>query len=45
MTTLLKNTMTVTLLLSILLIAKEVPDSDEGWHSHRPILQLKERAF
>ena len=44
MTTLLKNTMTVTLLLSTLLIAKEVPDSDEGWHSHRPMLQLKERA-
>ena len=40
----LKNTITVTLLLSTLLIAKEVPDSDEGWHSHRPMLQLKERA-
>ncbi|MFK5938470.1 MAG: hypothetical protein QM497_08755 [Sulfurimonas sp.] len=44
MTTLLKNTITATLLLSTLLIAKEVPDSDEGWHSHRPILQLRERA-
>lgn len=44
MTTLLKNTITSTLLLSTLLIAKEVPDSDEGWHSHRPMLQLQERA-
>jgi hypothetical protein len=36
--------MTATFLLSTLLLAKEVPDSDEGWHSHRPILQLRERA-
>jgi len=44
MITLLKNTITATFLLSTLLIAKEVPDSDKGWHSYRPILQLKERA-
>ena len=45
MTILLKNTIIATLLLlSTLLIAKEVPDSDEGWHSHRPMLQLQERA-
>ena len=44
MTTLLKNTITATLLLSTFLIAKEVPDSDEGWHSHRPSLQMKEIA-
>ncbi len=44
MITLLKNTMTATLLLSTLLSAKEVPDSDEGLHSHRPMLELKERA-
>lgn len=44
MTTVLKNTITTTLLLSTLLIAKEVPDNDEGWHSHRPIVQLQERA-
>ena len=44
MTTLLKNTITATLLLSTLLIAKEVPDSDAGWHSYRPSLQMKEIA-
>ncbi len=44
MTTLLKNTITATLLLTTLLIAKEVPDSDEGWHSHRSSLQMQEMA-
>lgn len=33
-----------TLLLGVALYAKKVPDYDEGWHSHRPSLQMKERA-
>ena len=44
MKTLLKNLTASTLLLSTLLIAKEVPDNDEGWHSNRPLLQMQERA-
>ena len=44
MTILLKNLTIATLLLSTSLIAKEVPDNDEGWHSHRPLLQMKERT-
>ncbi len=44
MKTLLKNLTAATLLLSTLLIAKEVPDNDEVWHSNRPLLQMQERA-
>ena len=33
-----------TLLLGVALYAKKVPDYDEGWHSYRPLLQMKERA-
>ncbi len=44
MITLLKYLTVTTLLLSTLLIAKEVPDNDEGWHSYRPSLQMQERA-
>jgi hypothetical protein len=44
MTPLVKNAIAGTLLLSTLLIAKEMPDSDEGWHSHRPMLEMQERA-
>jgi len=44
MTTLLKNLTAITLLFSTMLIAREVPDNDEGWHSHRPSLQMRERT-
>jgi len=44
MITLLKYLTVTTLLLSTLLIAKEVPDNDERWHSYRPSLQMQERA-
>ncbi len=44
MTTLLKSTIAATILLSTLLIAKEVPDSDEGWQNNTSILQLKKIA-
>jgi len=44
MTTLLKNLTAITLLFSTMLIAREVPDNDEGWHSYRPLLQMQERA-
>lgn len=33
-----------TLLLGVVLYAKKVPDYDEGWHSYRPAIQMKERA-
>ncbi|SFV75819.1 hypothetical protein MNB_SM-3-288 [hydrothermal vent metagenome] len=32
-----------TLLLGVVLYAKKVPDYDEKWHSHRPLLQARER--
>jgi len=44
MTTLLKNLTAITLLFCTLLIAKEVQDSDEGWHSHRPMLKMQEKT-
>lgn len=43
MKSLLKHTITATLLLSTLLIAKEVPDNNEGWHSNRPLLKMQEK--
>ena len=44
MTTLLKIFTAITLLFSTILIAREVPDNDEGWHNYRPLLQMQERA-
>lgn len=41
---LLSSTLVTGLLLSSTLFAKAVPDSDEGWHSHQPMLLLKEKA-
>ena len=42
MKTLLKTTLITSLMLSSLL-AQTPPDTDEGWHSHRPSLALKEK--
>lgn len=43
MKTLLQTIFVTSLLLSSSLFAKQVPDNDEGWHSHRPMLELQER--
>ena len=39
------GTLLITLIfLSSSLLAKQVQDTDEGWHSHRPMLELQEKV-